>query len=240
MRCLPALCLALGATQANAQASDTSIDVAIGSSGYALRKTDIGGFVSQTLLFQTRPAHGRLFDTIPQRDVSLSSGGGGQLSTYVASDFSAGVGPVEYRPPITAISVVNGYDSFIFELHVGGSHTTGTVTVNLVANSAPDFGDATAGTRIWPPGTTAPLILPAVTGGNGPITYTVAPALPDGLTFDADTRTISGTPMAESAAAEYTLTATDADRETDTLTFGIDPMRPVRLRLRLFLEGPLR
>ena len=55
-----------------------------------------------------------------------------------------------------------------------------------------------------------PLTLPEVTGGTPPLTYSLTPALPAGLTFDAATRTVSGTPLAVSPATEYTYTVTDA------------------------------
>ena len=51
--------------------------------------------------------------------------------------------------------------------------------------------------------------LPAGTGGTAPLTYTLSPELPAGLSFDAATRTISGTPQAEGAPV-YTYTVTDA------------------------------
>ena len=55
-----------------------------------------------------------------------------------------------------------------------------------------------------------PLTLPAVTGGTPPFTYSLTPALPEGLVFDAATRTILGTPSAEVTATEYTYIVTDA------------------------------
>ena len=54
-----------------------------------------------------------------------------------------------------------------------------------------------------------PIRLPAVTGGTPPLTYSITPDLPAGLTFDAETRTISGTPTAIAATAVYTYTVTD-------------------------------
>jgi len=51
--------------------------------------------------------------------------------------------------------------------------------------------------------------LPAGTGGTAPLTYSLSPELPAGLSFDAATRTISGTPQAEGAPV-YTYTVTDA------------------------------
>ena len=55
----------------------------------------------------------------------------------------------------------------------------------------------------------APVTLPAVTGGTGSLTYSLSPELPAGLTFDAETRTLSGTPTAIAAATVYTYTVTD-------------------------------
>ncbi len=53
------------------------------------------------------------------------------------------------------------------------------------------------------------LVLPAVVGATGTVTYTLTPAEPPGLTFVANTRTLSGTPTAATALTEYTYTATD-------------------------------
>ncbi len=51
--------------------------------------------------------------------------------------------------------------------------------------------------------------LPSATGGTDPLTYTLSPELPAGLSFDAATRTISGTPQAEGSPL-YIYTVTDA------------------------------
>ena len=70
------------------------------------------------------------------------------------------------------------------------------------------------------------LTLPAVStssSGNGTLTYSLSKALPDGLDFDEDTRILSGTPAAGSAAAAatYIYTATDDDNDEVTLQFTI-------------------
>ena len=99
--------------------------------------------------------------------------------------------------------------------------TSGTVTA--IANVAPDFGTATVAAQRWALGTAiTDLVLPAASGGNTPLAYTLSPALPAGLTFTAATRTIAGTPSAVAASATYTLTATDTDGDTDTLEFTIE------------------
>ena len=51
--------------------------------------------------------------------------------------------------------------------------------------------------------------LPSATGGTEPLTYTLSPELPAGLSFDATTRTISGTPQSEGSLV-YIYTVTDA------------------------------
>ena len=56
----------------------------------------------------------------------------------------------------------------------------------------------------------APLVLPAATGGEGPLSHGLSPALPAGLLFDAATRTFSGVPSVATAASTCTYTATDA------------------------------
>ena len=56
----------------------------------------------------------------------------------------------------------------------------------------------------------APLELPAATGGAGEVIHALSPALPAGLTFDATSRTISGTPTAAASPAAYTYAATDS------------------------------
>lgn len=63
------------------------------------------------------------------------------------------------------------------------------------------------------------IVLPAATGGNDTIVYTVT-GLPTGLTFNAATRTISGTPNA--AAGAYSATATAAS------TYGGDTVSATR------------
>ena len=63
--------------------------------------------------------------------------------------------------------------------------------------------------------------LPAASGGNPPLTYSVTPALPGGLTFSPTTRTISGTPTAPQPRAEYAYTVTDADGDRSNIRFGI-------------------
>ena len=67
----------------------------------------------------------------------------------------------------------------------------------------------------------ADLVLPEAAGGDGTLTYSVS-ALPEGLSFDAATRTLSGTPTeATNGAVAITYTAADEDDDAARLTFTI-------------------
>ena len=65
------------------------------------------------------------------------------------------------------------------------------------------------------------VVLPEAEGGEGDITYSVS-ELPAGLSFDAETRTVSGTPSeVTDGAVIITYTATDSAGATSKLTFTI-------------------
>ena len=68
--------------------------------------------------------------------------------------------------------------------------------------------------------------LPAATGGQGALQYSITPALPQGLTFDSHTRVLTGTASAVQASKTYTYTVADSDAntqasDTDSFTFTI-------------------
>ena len=88
-----------------------------------------------------------------------------------------------------------------------------TFTVEVVPDLTPTFGDAAVEAQRYRVGTPVALPLPAATGGDGALSYRLAPALPVGLSFDNATRSVSGTPAAEQATTTYTWTATDEDGE---------------------------
>ena len=66
------------------------------------------------------------------------------------------------------------------------------------------------------------ILLPEATSGLSPYTYTLAPALPEGLELDDPTRTISGTPLEVSPRTEYTWQVVDANAETVQIAFFIE------------------
>ncbi len=66
------------------------------------------------------------------------------------------------------------------------------------------------------------ILLPQATEGFSPYTYTLAPALPEGLALDDPTRTIAGTPLQVSPRTEYAWQVTDANTASVSLAFFIE------------------
>ena len=94
--------------------------------------------------------------------------------------------------------------------------------ITVEANAVPTFGAAAIKDLQFTQDQEVEIpALPAASGGNGILQYALTPSLPQGTRFDPATRIISGAPTSESARSAYTYTVTDADRETDQLTFGI-------------------
>ena len=67
-----------------------------------------------------------------------------------------------------------------------------------------------------------PLTLPTAAGGDGALRYTLSPTPPEGLTWNARWRTLSGTPLSPQEPTPFTWTATDADGDATRQTFTIE------------------
>ena len=87
-------------------------------------------------------------------------------------------------------------------------------------DTAPSFGTAGVADQNYVTGAAIDaLTLPAAGGGNGALTYSLTPDVP-GLSFDAATRRLTGTPTSV-GTYNMTYTVTDEDGDTDTLSFAI-------------------
>ena len=108
---------------------------------------------------------------------------------------------------------------------------TGVVALNIIddepINGVPTFGAATFADQSYVVGRAVTVMtLPAATGGVGELLYTLSPSLPPGLSFDASSRVLSGTPTTMTAARTYTYTVTDANGATDNISFTIEVTVP--------------
>ena len=106
------------------------------------------------------------------------------------------------------------------------SAMTASLSFGIEVVSAVSFASAIADQSFPRAQPIAPLLLPEATGGVLPTSYALSPALPLDLTFDATTRTISGTPTVVTAAIPYTFKATGANGSADSLMFSIEVYSP--------------
>ena len=112
-----------------------------------------------------------------------------------------------------------GLSLVAFQLFGGcGDDKKSPVGPTPTPDAQPRFS-ASVPAQSWKAGTPVTLNLPAATGGDAPLTYSLTPALPAGLTFNASARTISGTPA--SSARSYTYKVTDTDGDPASVTFQI-------------------
>ena len=94
-------------------------------------------------------------------------------------------------------------------------------SVEVEPDAMPAFGAGVAD-QTFRVGTAVSLRLPEAAGGDGALSYGLAPALPRGLALDAASRTIAGTPTAASPRATFTWTATDEDGDEAALAFSVE------------------
>ena len=160
------------------------------------------------------PASGFVLKGVSNANVTgrISSADGNRLSlTFTVAD--------SYVPE------ANDYIDFDFILansSIGLADTT--IPGRVVIDLAPTFLDEVSDQTYEVDTAITPLVLPEATSGNPPLTYSLTGEetglqVP-GLRFDAETRTLSGTPT---LAGRYTMiyTVTDDDGDTDALSFAI-------------------
>ncbi len=98
------------------------------------------------------------------------------------------------------------------------------------ASEVPDFGSETVEDQVWGNGRAVTLTLPQATGGNGTLNYSLSGVIPNGLTFNQNTRTLSGTlnivdtsilPVTGTYTWKVTDSDSDDDGDSDSITFSI-------------------
>ena len=152
----------------------------------------------------------------------LRYGQGATVPDSAAWGDIAGSGAATTRHEVTGLTNDIQYAFEIRAVNSGGeSDASGTVTATPVS-AVPSFGTQTIADQRYGQGAAiATLTLPQATGGDVPLTYSLAPNAPAGLAFDATNRTLTGTPNTVQSATAYTYTVTDADGDTASLAFNI-------------------
>ena len=152
----------------------------------------------------------------------ISGGGGTTPLSYSVSPslptgltMSSSTGAITGTP--TAASSATSYTVTVTDANSATASNSFTLTVNSAVTATQAIASAAltqnhAATAFTP-----------VTGSGGtrPLSYSVSPRLPTGLTMSSSTGAITGTPTATSSATTYTVTVTDATSATASNTFSL-------------------
>ena len=166
-------------------------------------------------------------------DNSPSSAGGAVVSYSISPALPAGLsfdtatGVISGKP--TELSAAAHYT--VRATNTGGrARVTLRITVNDMAPSALSYANNPA---IYTKGVAITDNSPSSTGGNV-VSYSISPALPARLSLDTATGVISGKPNAVSAAANYTVTATNTGGSARvTLRITVNDEAPSNLKYAL-------
>ena len=212
-------------------------DIAIWK-GYALTDSDVTAISEGVLPAITEAPSALGYTTNPvvyTKGVAITNNApssmGDAVATYSISpalpaglSLDTGSGVISGTP--SALSAEAEYT--VTATNLGGSTTTVvTITVNDVAPSALGY---TTNPAIYTVDMAISDNVPS-SGGGAVVTYSISPALPAGLGLDAG-GVISGTPSAVSAAAEYTVTATNSGgSDTVSLRIAVNGVKHVVILL---------
>ena len=167
---------------------------------------------------------------IDSETLPAAIGGDGVLTYAISPDLSAGL---NFDPATRLLSgtPTAPQPATLYTYTATDSDTTNsdsaslTFTIMVQEDLVPTFGQSSIPDKIYERGLAIDSeALPAATGGDGELTYTLSPNLPAGLTFEPVARLLSGTPTAPQAPTLYTYTATDSDTtnpDSASLTFTI-------------------
>ena len=141
-------------------------------------------------------------------------------------------------PADTTSATISGYTAdgwydLLITGHNGLSASTApryadieSARLTFASDPEPEFDHATIDSRVFVKDREIDTIrLPAATGGNGRLEYTLTPNLPAGLSFNPITRAVSGTPTSTFGPTEFSYTVTDSDaanRDAVSIRFRIE------------------
>ena len=158
---------------------------------------------------------------IPDLTLPQAMGGDGALTYTLSPSLPQGLTFNATQRILTGTSQSNLRKTTYTYTVTDEAGNTAALTFTLIVGTTPAFAsDAAIAEQTYIQNEPiADLTLPIATSGDGALTYTLSPALPRGLTFDATQRTITGTPEVMQTATEYTYTVTDEDGDDAALTF---------------------
>lgn len=148
--------------------------------------------------------------------------------TYtITAPISASSGAFTYISSNPAVATISGTTVTLVGL--------GTTTISAIQDPATGYNGATTSATLtvlnpnipiitfapsasWTRGSAITNLLPTFVSGAAATSYSIAPPLPAGLSFNTTTGEVSGTPLSLSAARDYTITASNVGGSTSVVT----------------------
>ncbi len=208
------------------------------ATGYIVTASNSGGSTTVTLVITlVAPPAGLSYAVNPVvftlgepvADDTPAGTGGAVVSWSITPGLPAGLtfdtttGAVSGTP--TALQPRQDYT--VVATNAGGtSSVTLTLTVLDVAPSALAYSTNPVVATLWQP---LPDDTPVNAGGTV-VSWSIAPALPEGLSFDTGTGIVSGTPTTVASATDYVITATNSGGSASvTLSLTVNDVAPTGL-----------
>jgi CSLREA domain-containing protein len=149
------------------------------------------------------------------------SGGTAPLSYSVSPSLPAGLNLSSATGAITGTPTVASAAANYTVTVTDANSATATASFSLTVNSAVTATQAVASATLTQNHAATAFTPVTGSGGTAPLSYSVSPSLPAGLSMSSTTGTITGTPTVASASTNYTVTVTDANGATATASFSL-------------------
>jgi hypothetical protein len=149
------------------------------------------------------------------------SGGTSPLSYSVSPSLPTGLSMASVTGAITGTPTVASSATTYTVTVIDANSATATATFSLTVTGAVTATQAIASAVLTQNHAATSFTPVTGSGGTAPLSYSVSPSLPTGLSMASSTGAITGTPTATSSATTYTVTVTDANSATATATFSL-------------------
>ena len=158
-------------------------------------------------------------DTAATSFTPITASGGGSSKTYSISpslpsglSLNTSTGAISGTP-------IGASASTSYTVSVTDGSSTSTATFSLGVNAALSSSAGTVPSGVYKDVAVTAFTPVSFSGGTSPVTYSVSPSLPAGLSLNTSTGVISGTATGTAASTTYTVTATDANGDSEASAF---------------------
>jgi hypothetical protein len=227
----PGLPAGLGMNSSTGTISGTPT-ATIGATSFTVTVTDANGAAATNAFSLTINSAVTATQAIPSTALTINhaatsftpvtgSGGTGTLTYGVSPTLPAGLsfnstnGAITGTP--TSISSAMSYTVTVTDTN----NATATATFSLAVNGAVSATQAIASKSLTQNRAATSFTPVTGSGGTTPLTYSVSPSLPTGLSFNTSTGTITGTSTVTHSSSSFTVTVTDANNTTASASFSL-------------------